>query len=143
MQRLRIAFGLITAVTFATPHAIAGEARQWQWTGVERVVAVGDVHGAYDELVAILEESDLVDDELQWIGGGTHLVMLGDIADRGPRPQACFDLVIRLQQEALASGGRLHFLLGNHEIMNLVGDLRYVSDEDFTSYAGIEDKAEQ
>jgi len=143
LHRLRIALGLITAVTIATPHAISGEARQWQWTGVERVVAVGDVHGAYDELVAILEESDLVDDELRWIGGETHLVMLGDIADRGPRPQACFDLVIRLQQEALASGGRLHFLLGNHEIMNLVGDLRYVSAEDFASYAGIEDEAEQ
>ena len=65
MHRLRIAFGLITAVTIATPHAIAGEARQGQWTGVERVVTVGDVHGAYDELVAILEESDLVDDEFK------------------------------------------------------------------------------
>ncbi len=107
------------------------------------MVAVGDVHGAFDELVTILEESELVDEELRWIGGASHLVMLGDIADRGPRPRDCYDLVIRLQEEADDAGGRLHFLLGNHEIMNLVGDLRYVADEDFASYAGHEDDAER
>ena len=119
------------------------EIRQWRWSGVERVVAVGDVHGAYDELVTILEESGLIDEEMQWTGGRTHLVMLGDIADRGPRPRDCYDLVMRLQEEAASAGGRLHFLLGNHEIMNLVGDLRYVSEEDFASYAGREDEAER
>lgn len=107
------------------------------------MVAVGDVHGAFDEMVSILQESELVDEELRWIGGSTHLVMLGDIADRGPRPRDCYDLVIRLQEEADTAGGRLHFLLGNHEIMNLVGDLRYVADEDFASYAGKEDEAER
>ena len=107
------------------------------------MVAVGDVHGAFDEMVSILQESELVDEELRWIGGSTHLVMLGDIADRGPRPRDCYDLVIRLQEEADDAGGRLHFLLGNHEIMNLVGDLRYVADEDFASYAGKEDEAER
>ena len=104
---------------------------------------MGDVHGAYDGLVSILQESELVDKELRWIGGATHLVMLGDIADRGPRPRDCYDLVMRLQEEAASAGGRLHFLLGNHEIMNLVGDLRYVADEDFASYAGKEDEAER
>lgn len=142
-RRLRLTIALAATVGLATAHAAAQGDCQWQFSGVERVVAVGDVHGAYDELVTILQESDLIDDELKWIGGGTHLVMLGDIADRGPRPRDCFDLVIRLQQEAGVAGGRLHFLLGNHEIMNLVGDLRYVADEDFASYEGTEDEAER
>jgi hypothetical protein len=134
---------LAATVVVTTTTVTAGEVRQWRWSGVERVVAVGDVHGAYEGLVAILRDSGLVDDKLRWIGGETHLVMLGDIADRGPRPRDCYDLVIRLQKEAVAAGGRLHFLLGNHEIMNLVGDLRYVSDEDYASYAGPADEAER
>ncbi len=141
--RRRLTIALTAAVIIATTNVNADDVRRWRWSGIERVVAIGDVHGAYDEFVAILQESDLVDNELRWIGGRTHLVMLGDIADRGPRPHDCFDLVIRLQKEADAAGGQLHFLLGNHEIMNLVGDLRYVADEDLASYAGPVDEADR
>jgi hypothetical protein len=140
---------LVAALVFAacvighSAPAAAEEPGQWRWTGVERVVAVGDVHGAFDELVAVLADTGLIDGELRWVGGETHLVMLGDIADRGPRPRECFDLMIRLQHEAAEAGGRLHFLLGNHEVMNLMGDLRYVTDQDFASYVGREDQAER
>jgi hypothetical protein len=108
---------------------------QWKWSGVERLVAIGDVHGAYSSLTSLLKGSGLVSPELEWIGDGAHLVMLGDILDRGPDSRAALDLIMRLQQEALASGGRVHMLLGNHELLNLIGDYRYVSDEEFLAFA--------
>jgi hypothetical protein len=115
----------------------AGDAEhvQWRWSGVERLVAIGDVHGSYSSLVSLLEGSGLVSPELEWIGDGAHLVMLGDILDRGPDSRAALDLIRRLQQESLVSGGRVHMLLGNHELMNLIGDYRYVSDEEFLAFA--------
>ncbi|HVR29290.1 MAG TPA: metallophosphoesterase, partial [Thermoanaerobaculia bacterium] len=92
-----------------------------------RVVAIGDIHGAYDPLVEILQAAGLVDEELAWSGGDATLVQLGDFTDRGPRVRAVMDLLMRLQQEAPAAGGRVEVLLGNHEALNLVGERRDVS----------------
>jgi len=115
----------------ATPgHA----AEPWRITGVERVVAVGDIHGAYDELQGLLQDVGLVDAQGGWSGGTTHLVSIGDLLDRGDRGREVMDLMMRLQQEAAAAGGAVHVLVGNHESMNLVGDLRYVSKGDYAQF---------
>ncbi|MCL6450533.1 MAG: metallophosphoesterase [Acetobacteraceae bacterium] len=82
-----------------------------------RVVAVGDVHGACDELVRHLKATGLVDGSLRWVGGRTHLVQTGDVLDRGPAPLAALDLLMRLAVEAAEAGGRVYALLGNHELM--------------------------
>jgi len=124
----------------AAGSAVAGETdRQWRFTGVERVVAVGDVHGAYPALLAVLREAGLISDERVWSGGRSHLVMLGDLVDRGPQSRQALTLVMRLQAEAQQAGGRVHLVLGNHEVMNLVGDLRYASPEELAAYAPDED----
>jgi len=91
-----------------------------------RVVAVGDVHGAYDNLVKVLQMSDLVDENVSWAGGKAHLVQTGNLLDHGKDTLQVLDLLMRLEKEAAAAGGRLHALLGNHEVMNLLGDLRFV-----------------
>ncbi len=115
----------------ATPgHA----AEPWRITGVERVVAVGDVHGAYDELYGLLQDTGLLDAEGHWSGGTTHLVSIGDLLDRGDLGRQVMDLMMRLQEEAAAAGGAVHVLVGNHESMNLVGDLRYVSPGDYAQF---------
>lgn len=119
----------------------AGHAQPWRWTDVPRVVAVGDVHGAYDALVEVLQDTALIGPDLRWTGGATHLVSLGDLLDRGTQGRRVLDLVMRLQGEALAAGGRVHVLLGNHELMNLIGDLRYVAPGDYAAFAGEEDVA--
>jgi hypothetical protein len=64
--------------------APADEAQQWEWNDVPRIVAIGDVHGAYNNLVALLKNAGLIDEKRNWIGGKTHLVQLGDVVDRGP-----------------------------------------------------------
>src|SRR4030042_2360365 len=69
------------------------------WTGVEKIIAVGDLHGDYENFVLILKNPKvrLVDDNLHWIGGKTHLVQTGDIMDRGERAKEIFDLLMRLE----------------------------------------------
>jgi TPR repeat protein len=109
-------------------------ATQSVWTGVDRIIAVGDVHGDYDQLIAVLKSAHLIDDSANWIGGRTHLVQTGDILDRGGRSRDVMDLLMKLETQAAAAGGYVHCLLGNHEVMNLYGDLRYVSPGEYESY---------
>ncbi len=114
---------------------------QWRWEDVPRVVAFSDVHGAHEQLVSLLQAADIVDDQLRWTGGETHVVSVGDLIDRGPDSRGVLDLVMRLQEEASAAGGHFHVVLGNHELMNMMADFRYVTDEDFAAFAGEESVA--
>src|SRR5690242_15017139 len=70
------------------------------WTGVARVIAVGDVHGDYEQLVAVLRSASLIDQNANWTGGKTHLVQTGDIIDRGGHSRQVMDLLMKLQQQA-------------------------------------------
>ena len=114
-----------------------------QWNGIERVVAFADVHGAYAELLALLRETGILDAQDHWAAGNTHLVSLGDLLDRGADSRKVMDLLMRLQGEARAAGGQVHVVLGNHEAMNLLGDLRYVDAGEYASYADLESAAER
>ena len=91
-----------------------------------RIVALSDVHGQYDLMVRLLRAHGVIDEHDNWNLGRDHLVMTGDVFDRGPRVTETFWLLFRLQQQADAAGGAAHFLLGNHETMVLYDDLRYV-----------------
>jgi hypothetical protein len=93
----------------------------------ERVVAVGDVHGAYDNFVAILKAAGIVDARERWAGGRAVLIQTGDVTDRGADSRKVIDLLRRLERDAARAGGRAIPLLGNHEFMRLIGDWRYVS----------------
>ena len=103
-------------------------------TGVERVVAVGDIHGDADQLAAVLRSAKLIDEKDAWCGGKAHLVQTGDILDRGPDSRRAMDLLMRLEAEAKQAGGAVHALIGNHEAMNLYGDLRYVSEGEIAAF---------
>ena len=110
-------------------------ADQYRWTGVPRVVAMSDPHGAYDAMVRTLTNAGVIDETLAWSGGDTHLVITGDLLDRGADSRKIMDLVMRLELEAADSGGMVHLTLGNHEVMNLVGDLRYVSSGEYGAFS--------
>ena len=94
-----------------------------------RLVAIGDIHGAYDEFTQILRRAVLVDQQLKWSGGRTVLVQTGDYTDRGTDVRKVMDLLMRLEREARSAGGQVVTLLGNHEVMNLIGDWRDVTPE--------------
>jgi hypothetical protein len=99
------------------------------------IVAIGDVHGAFDDFSAILRRAELIDANHHWSGGNSTLVQLGDLVDRGPKPREVVELVMSLEKQAPKTGGRVVPLLGNHEIMNIMGDLRYVTPENYSSFA--------
>ena len=134
---------LIADVAFSGPQEARAQSAAVQWNGVDRVVVFADVHGAYTELLALLHETGIVDAQDHWAAGHTHLVSLGDLLDRGVDSRKVMDLLMRLQGEAEAAGGQLHVVLGNHEVMNLLGDLRYVEAGDYASYGDLESSAER
>ena len=135
----------LSALPASADPAMEDAQRQaiWEWTGVSRVVAIGDLHGSYDKLVRLIQSAGLVDGDLSWSGGTDHLVVAGDFLDRGPGGREIMDLLQHLEGDAAAAGGRVHVLLGNHEAMNLMRDTRYVSPAGFLAFAPDETKAER
>lgn len=93
----------------------------------ERLVAIGDVHGDLQATRRALRLAGAIDESDRWIGGELVIVQTGDQLDRGDDEQAILELLARLQHEAHAAGGAVHVLNGNHEYMNALGDLRYVT----------------
>ena len=118
-----------------TVNALASAvAAQDTFTGVDRIVAVGDVHGDYDQFLKLLQQAGVANDKGRWIGGRTHLVQTGDVLDRGPDSRKVMELLMSLTPQAQRAGGRVHALIGNHEVMNVLGDLRYVSAGEFEAF---------
>jgi hypothetical protein len=112
---------------------------------VPRIVAIGDVHGAADQFTSILQRAGVIDAERKWTGGNAFLVQTGDLLDRGQGVRVVLDLMMALEAQASAAGGRVHALLGNHEVMNLIGETRDVAPELYQQFAdgGSEARREQ
>jgi hypothetical protein len=87
---------------------------------------LSDIEGNLEALLQLLRAGKVVDDELRWTFGAGRVVYVGDLFDRGLNVTECLWLFYELEARAHAAGGEVHFLLGNHEVMNLTGDLRYV-----------------
>ena len=132
-------FVKLLLIIFLGCFPFAAQAERCVWDGVGRIVAIGDVHGDYDQFLSILLGAGLVDSELNWTGGKTHLVQLGDVLDRGPDSRRVMDLIISLEEQAPLSGGFVHFLLGNHEVMLMHTDLRYVHEGEILSHGGLKE----
>ena len=103
------------------------------FSDVENLIAISDVHGQYEVLVKLLKEHHVIDKKFNWIFGKGHLVVLGDVLDRGPNVTEALWLIFRLEQQAKKSGGMVHILLGNHEIMVLNNDIRYTHEKYLTT----------
>lgn len=127
--RLPLATALVIAATLAFLPLSAATAP------AGRVVAIADIHGAGAEFRALLQAADLLDANGRWAGGTSTLVQTGDFTDRGRDVRAVIDLLMKIEQEARTDGGRVHVLLGNHETMNMMANVRDVSADIFGSFA--------
>jgi hypothetical protein len=121
--------GLLCCAALASVSMLAVAA-----TDVGRVVAIGDLHGDYDAYRELLSQAGLIDAKGHWSGGHSVFVQLGDAVDRGPDSRDIILDLQRLQREAARAGGQVIALVGNHEAMNVTGDLRYVPPEEFQNY---------
>ncbi|HNP36784.1 MAG TPA: metallophosphoesterase [Woeseiaceae bacterium] len=137
----KMALHLLLWLILLPPFAEASS--EWEFNNVSRVVAMSDIHGAYDAMVETLQNADILDAAASWVGGDAHLVIVGDVLDRGADSRAAMDLLMRLEGEAAAAGGAVHVLIGNHEAMNLMGDLRYVSKEEYANFSDGETSQER
>ncbi len=97
------------------------------YKGVNDLVIISDIHGQYDLMVELLRSHSVIDENLNWSFGTGHLVINGDILGRGDKVTEALWLAYTLEDQAIAAGGRLHYLLGNHELMLLENDLRYLN----------------
>jgi hypothetical protein len=125
-SRIRLIAAVFGLVVLAAP----AQAQQ-----AARIVAVGDLHGDFSVWRDIARGAGIVDARGRWTGGRTTLVQTGDLADRGPKTLAIIRDLQRLEREARKAGGQVTVLVGNHEAMNVIGDLRYVTPQEFAAFA--------
>lgn len=107
-----------------------------EFSNVKKILSIGDIHGHYNALVNYLKVNEVIDEDLQWIWGDGHIVFLGDVFDRGNEVTESLWFIYQLDLKAREHGGRVHMLLGNHEVMVMLNDTRYLNRkyEVFSNY---------
>ena len=103
-----------------------------------KIIAIGDLHGDYQQTLKVFRMAGVIDSQLQWAAGESVFVQTGDIVDRGDDALHIYELMMRLTEEASQAGGKVIQLLGNHELMNMEEDLRYVTEGDYEMFGGEE-----
>lgn len=108
-----------------------------------KLIAVSDIEGNFEKFYKLLNANKVIDKNYNWIFGNGHLVIVGDLVDRGDHVTQCQWLVYKLEEEALKAGGKVEYLLGNHDRMILSGDDRYISDKYQPIYKKLNVKASE
>ena len=98
-----------------------------EYGGVKTILAISDIEGEFEAFRTMMLANKVIDENYNWIFGKNQLVICGDLFDRGAHVTEYLWLLYKLEQSALAAGGYVHVILGNHDIMNLGGDYRYVN----------------
>lgn len=87
----------------------------------DKLIAISDIEGNFKKYYQLLIANNVIDSNYNWIYGNGHLVIVGDLVDRGDYVTQCLWLTYHLENEAEKSGGKVHYLLGNHEQIVLLG----------------------
>lgn len=104
-----------------------------EYKKVNKLVVLSDIEGNFSAFRKLLQNCGVIDTSYNWTFGNGHLVLVGDFFDRGDQVTEVLWLIYALEEKAKTAGGYVHFVLGNHEIMNLSGDLRYLQPKYFKS----------
>jgi len=97
-----------------------------EYKKVSKMLILSDIEGNFGAFRKLLQGSQVIDDNFNWTFGNGDLVLVGDFVDRGNMVMEVLWLIYSLEEKAKAAGGYVHYILGNHEIMNMSNDLRYV-----------------
>jgi len=100
-----------------------------EYNGVKKMLVISDIEGNFPALRMLLQGNGVIDENFNWTFGKDHLVLVGDFVDRGMMVTETLWFIYMLEEKAKAAGGYLHFILGNHEIMNMSNDLGYVQEK--------------
>lgn len=102
---------------------------QWKYDQRGDILVISDPHGNLEAFVSILQAQNVINEHYEWSFGTNHLVVIGDVFDRGNDVLPIFWLIYKLEEEARNAGGCVHFLYGNHEDLVLRNDVRYMNDK--------------
>ncbi|NML22965.1 metallophosphoesterase [Pseudoflavitalea sp. G-6-1-2] len=97
-----------------------------EYSTPSQLFVVSDIEGNFAPLFKLLVAGGVISQKMEWLYGSGHVVILGDCFDRGEEVTECLWLIYGLEEKAKRHGGHVHYILGNHEIMNMNGDWRYV-----------------
>jgi hypothetical protein len=100
-----------------------------QFENIENLAVLSDIHGQHDLFIELLKNNEIIDKKLNWNFGKGHLIIVGDVFDRGSQVNEVLWFIYNLEKQAKQNNGRVHFLLGNHEYIALYNDLRYIHDK--------------
>lgn len=129
-----------------------------------RIIAIGDLHGDFDVTIRALKLGKVIDDNNNWNGKDTYVVQVGDQLDNfrpTPIPYKIndqeqsntnenfdfdkvqdikvFNYLTKLNEQAIKNSGAVISLLGNHEILNILGNFTYVSKDDVKNFKNYKD----
>ncbi len=121
-------FGFKLKPEWVSPNNEAIDYTQ-EFTNIDKIIAISDIHGQYKLFVKILREYNIIDENNNWCFGNGHVIIVGDILDRGPQVNEALWLAFKLENQAKDSGGKLHYLIGNHEEMIINKDVRYINEK--------------
>jgi hypothetical protein len=100
-----------------------------EYKNVSNLAVISDIHGQYGLSVELLKAHGIIDENTDWKYGKGHLVVNGDILGRGDMVTEVLWLVYKLEHQAEAQGGKVHFLIGNHELMFIENDFRFLNEK--------------
>lgn len=109
---------------------------QWKYKQPDKMLIISDPHANLDAFLSVLKSQEVINENYKWIFGKGHLVVIGDVFDRGEDVLPIFWLIYKLEDEARKAGGDVHFILGNHEEMILRNNTKYAKDK----YKNLADK---
>lgn len=112
---------------FQLKDSLVNEISEYPLPG--KMLIISDIEGNFKGFKSILVGNQVIDKQFNWTFGNNHLVLVGDFFDRGLNVTECLWLVYKLENEAEKQGGKVHFILGNHEMMNLKGQFKYLRDK--------------
>ena len=102
------------------------QAPKSEWEAPNKLMAISDLEGHYENVIEFLKTHQVIDENRSWIWGDGHLALVGDLIDRGEQVTELMVFLRRLEHEAELAGGQIHYVLGNHEVMVMGGDIRYI-----------------
>ena len=110
-----------------------------EWNGIKKMLVISDIEGNFEAFRKLLQGNQVIDENFNWTYGKDHLVLVGDFVDRGTMVTEVLWFIYMLEEKAKAAGGYVHYILGNHEIMNMSDDLDYVQER-YTQHAALMNK---
>ena len=123
---IEVRFSNHTGWDFSVPFQKKLKTEAYNWSKIDRIIAFSDIEGEFEAFRSLLLANQVINEKYEWTFGKGHLVICGDLFDRGKDVAAELWLLYKLEGEAKEQGGYVHVILGNHDIMNLSGDFRYV-----------------